>query len=167
MIRIVKEKRDDKSYLKFINGTLNLLFDLDPYSDLGEGTTVNLNIIKEVYPDLYNFIKNNRDKIDDIDLVDFWRLDSVLDELGYDFDEKYELASLTDLCYLISHHNKKEVANYWFKPLISFDTIEELIDDMGEDYVNDLYELFEYAKSLDIVDKNDTLDDVCERTKGW
>lgn len=167
MVKIIKRKRDDKSYLKFINGTLNLLFDIDPYNVFGEGTTVNLDIIKEVYPDLYNFIENNRDEIEDIDLVDFWRLDSVLNELGYDFDEKYELASLTDLCYFISHNSKKEVAEYWFKPLILFDTIEELKDDMGEDYVNDLYELFEYAKSLDIVDKNDTLDDVCERTKGW
>lgn len=119
---------------------------------------VNWDIIKSKFPDLYDFIIDN-----DINSDWLWALYADLDDYKYDFPYKKELTMLTFVNDIINNYGKEDVAEYIFRPLI-IDDIDTTEKELGMGYVKALGGLLDYAKSINAVNKDETLEKICNRT---
>jgi len=165
-------RRLNENYTNLIK-LADMMYDLyetfDPYwsSDDSEGYTeiVNLDIIKAVYPDMYDFIMEN---FEDIEISDLENLYWDLDDLGYEIgeDDKGRLSMISTVFFIVNNYGKEEIANYLIRPLLC-ETIDDTIDEMGIGYANKVQKFLDYAKSCGVVNKNETLEDISDRTTDW
>lgn len=171
MARLLKENFN-KNIKKFADDYYDLLYDIDPYwfgdDNDAEDIDVNLELIKNHFKDLYDFVMEN-----DVDTSSLWDMFFELEnDYDYDFPDKDKLTSLTGIFSVINSCNKEDCANYLFHPLLYHNYGEELSvestrKEMGDNYVNGLKKLLDTAKTCGIVNKDETLEKICKRTSDW